>query len=53
MTKWSLPVLLEGLHQSVTERLSRSRRTMGHPVAKGDAAEGGRLLRAGEAGVSA
>lgn len=40
MTKWSLPVLLEGLHQSVTERLSRSRRTMGHPVAKGDAAEG-------------
>ena len=40
MTKWSLEVLLEELHKSISEQLGRARRAMGHSVAKGDAAEG-------------
>lgn len=39
MTSWSLETLLADLHSSVTEQLARARRTMGHPVAKGDVAE--------------
>jgi hypothetical protein len=37
---WSLPQLLAGLHEEVQSRLDLSRKTMGHPVAKGDASEG-------------
>jgi len=40
VTKWSLPVLLSELHASIEEGLARSRRAIGHPVAKGDASEG-------------
>lgn len=39
MTKWSLPVLLAELHATIEEGLARSRRAMGHPVAKGDSSE--------------
>lgn len=37
--QWSLEDLLAELHQSVSEQLERSRRTLGHSVAKGDASE--------------
>ena len=39
MTKWSLPVLSEGLHKRIHEDLATARRTMGHPGTKGDASE--------------
>lgn len=40
MTTWSLDVLLDELHKSISEQLARTRRALGHPVAKGDVAEG-------------
>jgi hypothetical protein len=39
MNKWSLAQLLAGLHDDIQNRLDISRKTMGHPVAKGDASE--------------
>ena len=39
MSGWSLQSLLAGLHQEIEQRLRRTRDTMGHPVAKGDASE--------------
>lgn len=39
MNKWSLGQLLAGLHEEVQNRLNLSRKTMAHPVAKGDASE--------------
>lgn len=39
MTKWSLTNLLEGLHDDIHQRLETARKTMGHPVSKGDASE--------------
>lgn len=39
MSGWSLAKLLAGLHDEVQNRLDLSRRTMGHPVAKGDSSE--------------
>ncbi|MBX3521609.1 MAG: hypothetical protein KF807_00225 [Xanthobacteraceae bacterium] len=39
MTGWSLATLLEGLHDDVQNRLSAARRTLAHPVAKGDTSE--------------
>lgn len=39
MTEFKLNVLLEELHNSVSEQLARARRSWGHPVAKGDSAE--------------
>jgi hypothetical protein len=39
MTKWSLPVVLEGLHAEIQSKLERIRKTIGHPGTKGDASE--------------
>lgn len=39
MTTWSLPRILENLHQSIEDRLQTARRTFGHPGTKGDASE--------------
>lgn len=39
MSKWSLAQLLSGLHDDIQQRLETSRKTFGHPVAKGDASE--------------
>ncbi len=36
---WSLPELLAGLHDNIEQRLKTTRKTMGHPVTKGDASE--------------
>src|SRR5439155_22316666 len=36
---WSLSQLLAGLHDDIEQRLKTSRKTMGHPVTKGDASE--------------
>jgi len=36
---WSLSQLLDGLHQDLQQRLELSRKSFGHPVAKGDATE--------------
>jgi hypothetical protein len=36
---WSLPQLLDGLHQDLQQRLEISRKSFAHPVAKGDASE--------------
>ena len=36
---WSLSVLLAELHDDIEKRLAKVRKTMGHPVAKGDASE--------------
>lgn len=36
---WSLPVLLQGLHKGIHNRLHTAREVAGHPVLKGDAAE--------------
>lgn len=36
---WDLSVLLAELHDDIEERLAKVRRSMGHPVAKGDASE--------------
>ena len=40
MTSWSLPQLLDGLHDRVQHELGQSRDLIGHPVAKGDESEG-------------
>lgn len=39
MKDWSLKKLLEALHDDIQQRLSISRSTLGHTVAKGDASE--------------
>lgn len=39
MTNWSLTTLLEGLHDDIHKQLETARKTMGHPVSKGDASE--------------
>jgi hypothetical protein len=39
MSNWSLPALLDALHQSVEGELRRARSTLGHPTEKGDASE--------------
>lgn len=39
MSDWSLPNLLAGLHDEIEQRLATARKTLGHPVAKGDASE--------------
>jgi hypothetical protein len=39
MNNWSLPALLDALHQSVEGELRRARSTLGHPTEKGDASE--------------
>lgn len=39
MTKWSLPNVLSSLHDNVEHQLKISRKTLGHPVSKGDASE--------------
>ena len=39
MTEWSLPQLLEGMHQGVEQRLAIARALFKHPVMKGDASE--------------
>jgi hypothetical protein len=39
MSTWNLSVLLAELHDDIQRRLAVVRKTMGHPVAKGDAAE--------------
>jgi len=39
MTNWTLPILLEGLHDDIHQRLQMARKTMGDMVAKGDASE--------------
>lgn len=36
---WSLQGLLAGLHDDIEKRLEITRRTLGHPVSKGDASE--------------
>lgn len=37
---WSLSELLSGLHDDIQHRLETVRRSLGHPVTKGDASEG-------------
>lgn len=39
MTDWSLSQLLAGLHDDIEQRLQIVRKTLGHPVTKGDASE--------------
>ncbi len=39
MNGWSLPRLLEGLHDDIERRLESARQVLGHPVTKGDASE--------------
>lgn len=39
MSNWSLPALLDSLHQSVEGELRRARTTVAHPTEKGDASE--------------
>jgi hypothetical protein len=38
-TKWSLSVLMKGLHDRVAQDLRIAREALGHPVAKGDGSE--------------
>jgi hypothetical protein len=38
-SKWSLPVLMQGLHARVEHDLKVARDALGHPVAKGDGSE--------------
>lgn len=40
MSDWSLQQLLASLHDDIESRLAISRKTLGHPVSKGDASEG-------------
>ena len=40
MSQWSLEILLEELHKSISDQLAQARRSFGHSVAKGDATEG-------------
>lgn len=39
MSDWSLEVLLASLHDDIQQRLATARRTLAHPVAKGDASQ--------------
>jgi hypothetical protein len=39
MTEWSLSVLLAGLHDDIQQKLEIVRKSLGHPVTKGDASE--------------
>lgn len=39
MTDWSLSVLLAGLHDDIQQKLEIVRKSLGHPVSKGDASE--------------
>lgn len=39
MSNWSITSLLAGLHDEIEGRLAIARKTMAHPVAKGDASE--------------
>lgn len=39
MSDWSLTALLAGLHNEIEGRLAIARKSIGHPVAKGDASE--------------
>jgi len=39
VAKWSLPTVLAGLHDDIQKRLEIARKTLVHPVAKGDASE--------------
>lgn len=39
MTKWSLSVLLSGLHDDIQQKLAIARRSFAHPGTKGDASE--------------
>lgn len=39
MSNWSLVKLLSGLHDDIEARLAIARKTLDHPVAKGDASE--------------
>lgn len=39
MTEWSLSVLLAGLHDDIQQKLEIVRKSLGHPVSKGDASE--------------
>lgn len=39
MTDWSLPSLLDGMHQGIEQRLAIARALFKHPVMKGDASE--------------
>jgi hypothetical protein len=39
MTNWSLSAILAGLHDDIQNRLDIVRRTLNHPVTKGDASE--------------
>lgn len=39
MSEWSLPALLDGMHQSIEQRLAIARTLFKHPVVKGDASE--------------
>jgi len=36
---WSLPQLLAGLHDDIERRLELVRKSLGHPVSKGDGSE--------------
>jgi hypothetical protein len=38
-SNWSLPRLMQGLHERVAQDLKNARAVFGHPVAKGDASE--------------
>jgi len=40
MSEWSLVKLLSGLHDDIQARLAIARKTLDHPVTKGDASEG-------------
>lgn len=39
MTEWSLSLLLAGLHDDIQQKLEIVRKSLGHPVSKGDASE--------------
>ena len=39
MTEWSLSQLLAGLHDDIQHKLETVRKSLGHPVTKGDASE--------------
>lgn len=39
MTSWNLSALLAELHDDIEQRLAKVRRSIGHPVSKGDATE--------------
>ncbi len=39
MSEWSLPILLENLHDNIEHRLSTVRKSFAHPRTKGDGSE--------------